>query len=151
MRVLRFSLLFFLFTLAFSGDLFAGTEGEDAEIRFLEGSYILIGKRIDSEISYTGRIRFVYNEKTGALDFTRTIAGRRTTGSARIERALAGEAKVLRLRFSENGVLFEGTFLWRSDLDNFARLSGYIYRTGSPAQKPGLEAYFIDSSPPEGS
>ncbi len=35
-------------------------------------------------------------------------------------------------------------YLWRNDLDNYARISGYVYQLGKKILKPGLEALFID-------
>ncbi len=49
---------------------------------------------------------------------------------------------VFRIYFVEDGTDMEGTFLWRSDLDNDGRISGYIYPKGYTGKKPGLEALF---------
>jgi hypothetical protein len=116
----------------------------DSALGFLSGDYILIGRKIDSDETYTGRISFVYNETSRCLDLKRTIGGQTVTGTARIVPVLEGDAQVLRLSFWEKGVEYEGTFLWRGDLDNFGRLSGFIYAKGTFPDKPGLEAYFID-------
>ncbi len=120
-------------------------EPDDARdaLGFLSGKYILIGKRIDSRVTYSGEVRFRYLEKTNCLEMTRLIAGKTVKGTARIEPVLGGEAQVLRLAFTEDGVEYQGTFLWRGDLDNFGRLSGYIYVKGTFPKDPGLEAYFI--------
>jgi hypothetical protein len=54
---------------------------------------------------------------------------------------------VLRIRFNDNGKEFEGTFLWRGDLDNYPRLTGFIYRGGSVQTKSaGLEAWFTTAT-----
>lgn len=111
---------------------------------FLAGNYILIGKKINSHQTYQGRISMIFNEKGRCLDITRVIEGRTVTGTARIVPVLEGEAQVLRLAFTDEGVVYEGTLLWRGDLDNYGRLSGYIYVKGTHPEKPGLEAYFID-------
>ncbi len=125
--------------------LLAQEEDELAStLGFLTGDYILIGRKISSDETYTGRIRFFYNEKGRCLDMKRTIAGHTVTGTARMELVLGGDAQVLRLSFREKGIEYEGTFLWRGDLDNFGRLSGFIYIKGTQPDKPGLEAYFID-------
>ena len=39
---------------------------------------------------------------------------------------------------------YEITYLWRSDLDNYARLSGYLYQPGEKTDSPGMEALFRD-------
>ena len=115
----------------------------DLTLQFLAGNYSLIGKKPDSNKTYLGTIVFTYEEGSKELKFIRTIEGKKTTGIAKIEKALAGEAEVLRLRFKENKIEYEGTFLWRSDLDNYGRLSGFIYQKNGVTQNPGLEAYFI--------
>jgi hypothetical protein len=132
----RFCLLLFL-------SIALVAEDSDSTLQFLAGNYLLIGKKPDSKETYTGTISFVYREEKKELQFTRTINGKKTRGIAKIEKVLSGEADVLRLRFTENKSEYEGTFLWRSDLDNYGRLSGYIYLKNSNTDNPGLEAYFI--------
>lgn len=112
-------------------------------MQFLVGKYLLIGQKPDSKETYSGTISFSFDEKKKILNFKRIVNGQLTTGTAKIEKALAGEAEVLRLRFVENKKEYEGTFLWRSDLDNYGRLSGYIYLKNNSTKSPGLEAYFI--------
>ncbi len=115
----------------------------DLTLQFLAGKYTLIGKKPDSNKTYHGTIVFSYTDEAKELSFTRYIKGKKTKGIAKIEKALAGEAEVLRLRFKENRKEYEGTFLWRSDLDNYGRLSGFIYQKNGGTNKPGLEAYFV--------
>jgi hypothetical protein len=112
-------------------------------MQFLTGDYLLIGKKPDLSVTYSGTISFVYKEEKKELEFIRTINGKKIKGIAKIEKALGGEAEVLRLRFTEDKLEYEGTFLWRSDLDNYGRLSGYIYLKNGNTKTPGLEAYFI--------
>lgn len=107
---------------------------------FLAGRYQAVGKRLDSQDSYVGTVTLTSRGKTLAV--TRMIDGVTTTGEAKIETAGEGQ-HVLRLRFVERGVAYEGTYLWQSDLDNYARLSGYLYRPGQATDSPGLEALFI--------
>jgi hypothetical protein len=70
-------------------------------------------------------------------------------GEAKIDRAdpPADHPAVLRIRFRENGREFEGTFLWRSDLDNYPRLSGFISERGK-TNSVGLEAWFAKAAWP---
>lgn len=112
-------------------------------LQFLTGDYLLVGKKPDSNVTYSGTISFAYKEEKKELEFIRIINGKKTKGIAKIEKALGGESEVLRLRFIEDKLEYEGTFLWRSDLDNYGRLSGYIYLKNGSTTNPGLEAYFI--------
>lgn len=112
---------------------------------FLAGSYWLIGKRPDGDVPYQGRVRL--ENRGDHLAVERTIAGVTSRGEARIEPLTVGEGEVLRLRFREAGTAFEATYLFQSDPDNYARLSGYVYRPGQPTGNPGLEALFIAHEP----
>lgn len=146
----RWPLLYLLtawLLVAVIGHMPLGAQEEDEQMStlgFLAGDYILIGRRIGSHETYTGSIRFIYNEKDRCLDMKRTIAGQTVSGTARIVPVLAGDAQALRLSYIEKGIEYEGTFLWRGDLDNYGRLSGFIYIKGTNPDLPGLEAYFID-------
>jgi hypothetical protein len=110
---------------------------------YLAGKYILIGKALDGDSTYQGSVEFV--SKRDHLDVTRTLNGVTVMGIGRIEYALgADRATVLRVRFKQDGVDYETTYLWRSDLDNYARISGYLYRPGVKTDSPGMEVLFID-------
>lgn len=119
-----------------------------AEMDFLEeaqiGKYILIGKAIDSGRTYLGKVEIYARDET--LFVNRQIEGQSITGTAAIEPVLNGEAKVLRIRFSENGKAFEETCLFNGDLDNYSRISCYLYQSGVDTINPGLEAFFHDHS-----
>jgi len=123
--------------------LLLADDSETNTLQFLAGKYLLVGQRPDSKETYSGTISFSFDEKKKILNFKRTVNGKNITGTAKIEKTLSGEAEVLRLRFVENKKEYEGTFLWRSDLDNYGRLSGYIYLKNNSTKTPGLEAYFI--------
>jgi hypothetical protein len=110
---------------------------------YLAGHYIVIGKELDSEKTYYGKVVFSYEK--GRLIVTRNIQGEIVKGEGKIEHALGSdEANVLRVRFVRAGHENEITYLWRSDLDNYARLSGYLYQLGKQTDSPGMEALFID-------
>jgi hypothetical protein len=67
----------------------------------------------------------------------------RTRGTGSIDLATADRIKVLRVRY-QGGL--EGNYLFGSDLDNYARITGYIYRVGQrTTRNPGLEALFADA------
>lgn len=59
--------------------------------------------------------------------------------------------QVLRMRFRSGNSSFEGTYLFHSDLDNYARITGYLYKvdpkTGVPVntKNPGLETLFPEA------
>lgn len=114
----------------------------DAITEAQTGKYILIGKAIDSDRTYLGKVKI--SADGDSLSVIRTIDGNIITGHAAIEPVLNGDAKVLRIRFSDNGEKFEETCLFRGDLDNNSRISCYLYNPGSATQNPGLEAMFHD-------
>ncbi len=113
---------------------------------FLAGDYRVVGQQPDSGAPYAGRVTF--REHDGKFDVTRTIAGVSTQGTASFETAGEGTA-VLRSYFTVGGVDYEATYLWRSDLDNYPRLTGYFYRAQGQTESPGLEALFHIPPTPE--
>jgi hypothetical protein len=126
-----------------------GSAGESVEheflYQFLAGRYVLIGKKPGSDTTYLGKV--VLDHEADHLLVERVIDGITLTGEGVIEHALgADQADVLRVRFVEDGVSYEATYLWSSDLDNYARLTGYLYRVDGSDESPGLEALFIDHS-----
>ena len=108
---------------------------------FIRGSYDVIGRIPDADSSYFGRMILVPADS--GFEATRTIFGNTTKGRAEIESALHGEQTVLRLRFVKKSVKYEITYLIQSDLDNYPRLSGYVYRTDKKTVKPGMETCFF--------
>ncbi len=110
---------------------------------FLSGTYLVVGQEIDSSKTYRGRV--ILKKQGHHLEVTRIIHGERVTGIGTIEHAVGPDkVNVLRVRFTLNQKNFEITYLWHSDLDNYARLSGYVYQPGKRTATPGLEALFID-------
>lgn len=108
---------------------------------FVAGEYVLIGRKPESDATYAGRITL--REHANGLEFSRTVAGETQSGSVVFD-TKAGESgrPVLRIRFSMDGQRYEATYLWHSDLSNFARLNGYVYLPGGKTKFPGLEALF---------
>lgn len=102
---------------------------------FVEGRYELIGRWPESDSLYAGTV-IIYRQGEH-LQLKRTVNGQTVIGSARIERANIAETHVLRVYFKINGIGYEGTYLIHSDLDNYARLSSYIYKKGNPSKRPG--------------
>lgn len=133
-----------ILTICFCGEVFSDpAKNHEFFYNFLNGTYILVGKSVDNESTYLGKM--LLTSKGDHLEVLRTIDGNPVKGTGHIEHALGpDQANVLRVRFSENGNEFEATYLWRVDLDNYARLSGYLYLQGENTKSPGLEVLFID-------
>lgn len=118
---------------------------EDFLSSFVQGSYLLVGKGLDSEQTYHGKVQIKNNN--GALKIVRYINGKTIDATGAIEPALNGDARVLRIRFTENEKLYEQTCLVDSDLDNYARISCYLYQPEAKTNQPGLEVLFNDHNP----
>jgi hypothetical protein len=108
---------------------------------FLSGSYELVGKWPDSNKTYSGKI--VLEKDHGHFRVVRHINGKKIAGVGKIETATSDKVKVLRIRFKQDEREYEGTYLIGSDLDNYGRLTGYLYLKNGKTKKPGLEAFFI--------
>src|SRR5450755_2785643 len=112
----------------------------DAEstVGFLVGNYLLVGKKPDSELTYLGRV--VLKQRGDKFEVRRTINGQTVRGTASFETATPDKIPVLRMRFQFEGEACEATYLWQGDLDNYVRLTGYVYSTTKNKTKlPGLE------------
>lgn len=115
---------------------------EDSLYAFLEGTYHLIGRLPDSNKIYFGKV--VLKKTDDELQVTRVINGKEIKGVGKIEAATADKIKVLRIRFIDESKRYEATYLINSDLDNYARLSGYLYLIQGGTKVPGMEALFTD-------
>ena len=123
----------------------AGSENsteEESLYAFLEGTYHLIGRLPDSRETYSGKV--VLKKTDDELHVTRVINGKEIKGVGKIEAATTDKIKVLRIRFIDENKNYEVTYLINSDLDNYARLSGYLHVIQDDTKLPGLEALFID-------
>ncbi len=110
-----------------------------ALVPILSGEYIIVGRRADSEVTYTGRLTF--RGHGDGLRFTRTVGGHTVRGKATLEMTVVGDpAPVLRMSFVLDGQRYDGTYQWTFDLDNYARFTGYVYRPETHAA--GLEMLF---------
>jgi|GEM_PF-935390 len=118
--------------------------GEDLDLlySFLQGHYSLLVRLPDSNKTYAGKV--VLQKKGESLEVIRRINGKEIRGTGKIETATADRVKVLRVRFVDSGKNYEATYLIHSDLDNYARLTGYLYLKKARTTKPGLEALFMD-------
>lgn len=106
---------------------------------YLQGEYILIGKAPDSNSTYHGTVKL--NKIKNRLQFIRVISNKEIKGEAKIEYA-TDRVKVLRVNFIEDNEKYEATYLINSDLDNYGRLSGFLYEKSGKTKVPGFEALF---------
>jgi len=125
---------------------------QDGEVEFLytflQGTYQVIGRWPDSNEIYNGKV--VLKNKGDHLQVLRSINGEEIEGVGRIATATADKIKVLTVGFSQRGRRYEATYIIDSDLDNYARLTGYLYLKTAKTKRPGLEALFIDHQSLEG-
>jgi hypothetical protein len=110
---------------------------------FIVGKYLLVGEALNSDSTYTGRIE-IYIE-SDELKIKRIVNNQEVIGSGKFDSNLdADNATVLRISFTQNNIIYEQTCLWQSDLDNYARISCYLYEKDIPTNDPGLEVFFHD-------
>ena len=115
---------------------------DDFLVSFLTGNYVIIGQKPDSDLTYHGTLFLELNNDN--LTIVRNIDNTIVKGTATIDSVTADQISVLRIQFNENNKDYEGTFLISSDLDNYGRLTGYIYLQDNSTQNVGLEAWFAD-------
>jgi len=106
---------------------------------YMAGDYDLIGRKADSSATYNGHVTL--RDEGGVLQVTRTVEGKTDKCAARFD-TVAGSDRipVLRMRFRFEGKEYDATYTWQSDPDNYPRLTGYLYLSGT--KSPGLEALF---------
>jgi len=114
---------------------------EDDLLSSIVGSYDIIGCLPESTQTFFGEVTF--RKQGRQLIFERIIDGRKVIGEAVIMTATADDVPVLQASFTENEIAYAATYLLHSDLDNYRRMSGYVYHTGKEIKRPGLEAFFI--------
>lgn len=132
--------LFLIFTLM----LTCISHGEDqweSDYPLIAGRYEVVGRQSESGKLFSGAI-VIKETKPNQFVVTRVIDGKTITGSGQVEFTTPDKIPVFRMRFNEDGAKMEGTFIWRGDLDNDGRISGYVCRKGYNGKKPGLEALF---------
>ena len=120
---------------------FADETEENLLERYAQGTYLLIGKHLDSTDTYYGELSISQSES--GLSVTRTISGNVIHGTASIAHATSDHTPVLRMQFSEGGKDYEETCIVANDLDNYARITCYLYIPGTKTRNPGMEALFI--------
>ncbi|PKN86016.1 MAG: hypothetical protein CVU51_07835 [Deltaproteobacteria bacterium HGW-Deltaproteobacteria-1] len=128
-------------SVAFATGPLKDRDREDSLLGFITGSYEVIGKRPDGGGTYQGTMTLV--RKGRELVITRTIEGRKITGTAKIIAATSDEIPVLQADFTERNQKHRIIYMIGSDLDNFARLTGKVFFPDRETKIPGLEALFI--------
>ena len=123
---------------------FADATREQLLERYVQGTYLLIGKHLDSTETYFGEVSI--SQSDSGLSVTRTISEKVIHGTASISHATSDHTTDLRMRFSEGGIDYEETCIVANDLDNYARITCYFYIPGTRTKNPGLEALFIKPS-----
>jgi hypothetical protein len=115
---------------------------------FLEGPYQVIGRHPDSKETYAGKV--VFRKNGDSMKVVREFGDEVVEGFGRIEASAADGTKVFRVRFVRSGAEYEATYVIASDLDNYARLTGYVYLLGGSTKQAGLEALFVDLDASDG-
>lgn len=105
--------------------------------QFVQGTYQLIGQQPDNTVLYRGTVYLLDSNRV-----KRAINNRVIWGTWQVEFSGADKTPVLRCRFTDNHIAYETTYLINGDLDNYARLSGYLYRRDGKTVQPGLESLF---------
>jgi hypothetical protein len=118
-----------------------GADEWESDYPLIAGHYEVIGRRCESGKLFTGSIS-IDEVSPNVFTVTRVIDGKTIKGSGQVEFATSDKIPVFRIHFVEDGTDMEGTLLWRGDLDNDGRISGYLYPKGYKGEKPGLEALF---------
>ena len=114
---------------------------------YFVGRYWVVGRLPDSGTPYSGDLKVYLHEGEMALYWE--VGDEVWTGRATfVESELVDTATQLRITVERNGHPYEGTLLWRNDLDNYPRVSGYIYDPKVDTDKPGLEAWFPNPESP---
>ena len=82
-------------------------------------------------------------KKAGGLEVIRRVEGNLIKGTASVAYVTTDKIPVLRIRFVEEEKQIEETCLIKGDLDNYARLTCYLYFPEVKTEDPGMEAMFI--------
>jgi hypothetical protein len=111
-----------------------------AQYNFLLGSYECVGRWPDSKKTYSGRVRI--SEAGQGVKIVRLIDGKKTEAAGKFNTATADKIQVLTMKFRQDQADYEETCLVSGDLDNYPRMTCYLYTQTS--KKVGLETLFPD-------
>lgn len=106
---------------------------------FMDGSYVVIGRLPDSNQTYQGTIGVTSSNQV--LSMTRVMNGQKSIALGKFE-TTTDDARVLKISFESKGKKYEESCLVSSDLDNYARVTCYVYQQAT--KKVGLETWFSD-------
>ena len=112
---------------------------------YLAGDYTLIGKESGGENTYLGKVKIINRENF--IEVRRTIGSQTITGKGKLEFAGPDEIPFLKVIFIFDDNEIEASYMWQSDFDNYARISGYIYNSSEKTDNPGMEVMFINRNP----
>lgn len=142
--MIKSSSLFLFFSLVLCVTSIVAQDNEDELVflsQFLVGHYETIGRNPDDTGTYQGMVKIrIHNNQ---LEMLRLIDSVEVRAELSIVSATADKVKVLRARFTQDNSGREATYLISSDLDNYPRLSGFVYYLDRKTTKPGLESLFI--------
>ena len=148
-NTMKATFLFVLVLVCLQGAPLHAQEEEFPDAPFFVGAYTLIGKALESNDAFLGKLLLTINDDS-TKSFERIIDGTTTRGSWAIEYALGNEIRVIRIRWTNEGRRYECTYQWCMDFDTYPRLSGHCYETGKATDSPGMEvAFIIHEEPPE--
>ena len=111
-----------------------------AQYSYLVGSYECIGRWPDSNKTFSGRVEI--SEANEGVKIIRMIDGQIIEAVGKYGTATPDGIRVLRVKFNQNGKAYEETCLVSGDLDNYARITCYLYT--EKTKKVGLETLFPD-------
>ena len=107
---------------------------------FLVGEYSVIGKMVESNTTYYGKMKVDFKNKK--FEIIRKIGNTSITANGRINKTGPDQIEVFVITFTENKTLYEITYLIDTDFDNYGRLTGYRYYKNKETENPGMEALF---------
>jgi len=133
-------------SLSFAAEPLKDKVHENDLLTFLENTYEVVGRYPEGGPTYCGTVTLT--RKDNELVMARDIKGKKTIGTARLDFATADAVSVLKAEYTEGKKKYQATYIIGSDLDNYARLSGWTYFKSYETKKPGMETLFILLSPP---
>ena len=104
-----------------------------------EGTYDAVGRAPDSDETYTTAVKIEMRD--GKLVSTRKMGENTIVGKGGLGKTHES-APYLFFEYDVNGILYEGTYLFQMDFDNYPRLTGFFVRKDGETKKPGMEALF---------
>lgn len=112
---------------------------------FIIGTYRVVGVHPDTDYAYQGKA--VITEKNNEIHISVSFGKLLLVKKGKIIKSRVEGNRILSLEFEYDKTRqYKQSCLISSDLDNYARLTCYIFN--SETKKPGLEAFFIDLNRP---